>query len=99
MEKSVQVIIEQSLLDIAIQQCGDATAVFDLAVLNGLSITEDLHTGQLIVSDAVLDADVARYYSERNIKPTTGFSDEDKILTEKNEGIGYWAIGVDFIVQ
>ncbi len=54
MDKETKVVARQSLLDIAIQQCGDATAVFQLAVLNGLSITDDLEAGQTIVSNQVL---------------------------------------------
>ncbi len=99
MDKESKVITKQSLLDVAIQQCGDATAVFNLAVLNGLSVTDDLKVGQIIESNEVVDVDVEKYYRLRNIKPATAFSDADKVLTAKNEGIGYWAIEVDFIVQ
>lgn len=99
MAKETQIIIKQSLLDVAIQQCGAATAAFELAVLNGLSVSNELAPGQLVNSDTVADASVADYYRNRNLKPATALTDADKDVINMPEGISYWGINVDFVVQ
>ncbi len=40
----------QSLLDLALQECGSIEAAFDMAVQNGLSVTSELTSGQLLES-------------------------------------------------
>lgn len=98
-KKETMIIAQQTLLDIAIQQCGSAKAIVDIAVLNNLSITDTLETGQVVKSDKVIDVNIADYYRNRNLKPVTGLNDEDKIIIAKEEGIAYWGINVDFVVQ
>lgn len=94
-----KVVVKQSLLDIAIQCCGSVEAVFDIAVLNDLSITDELIVGQTIQCNKITDVNIANYYRNRNLKPATGLSFDDKITLTTNEGISYWAINDDFIVQ
>ena len=43
-----RVIYNQNLLDIAIQEYGTPYAVFDLAIVNGLGITDDLEEGIIL---------------------------------------------------
>lgn len=38
----------QTLPDIAVQECGNIEAAFDIARLNGLSLTDELKTGQTL---------------------------------------------------
>ena len=38
----------QTLPDIALQECGNIEAAFDIARLNGLSLTDELKTGQTL---------------------------------------------------
>lgn len=94
-----KVVVKQSLLDIAIQCCGSVEAVFDIAVLNDLSITDELVVGKAIQCDTVADVNIANYYRNRNLKPATALSLDDKITLTTNEGISYWAINDDFVVQ
>lgn len=96
MAKETQVVIKQSLLDVAIQQCGAATAAFELALLNGLSVTDALAPGLLVKSDTVTDVAVADYYRGRNFKPATM---QQADLAIGLGGIGYWEIEKDFEVQ
>ena len=62
----------QSIFDIAVQELGSAEAVYDLAVLNGLSVTDVLEIGQEILLPAVSNKTIADYYSNKLIKPATG---------------------------
>ncbi|MFV0505895.1 MAG: hypothetical protein ACK5L5_04180 [Bacteroidales bacterium] len=90
---------KQSLLDIVIQLSGSMLEAVNWANANDLSLTDDLLPGQEIELSTVGDADIANYMKARNIVPATARSAEDEIITEENEGIAYWEINVDFVVQ
>ncbi|MCT4590522.1 MAG: hypothetical protein N4A71_22030 [Carboxylicivirga sp.] len=97
-ETGIRVSEKQSLFDVAIQKGGSFEAVMELAILNGLSITESLTPGQLLELPSVIDNDVVNYYSSKGIVPeTTSTETEDSVPVL--EGIDYWAIEVDFIVS
>ncbi len=69
---TVRVHDGQSLFDVAIQTCGSIEAAFDIATLNGRSLTDILPPGlELAVPEAV-NKDIANYYANRNITPATG---------------------------
>lgn len=82
----------QTLLDIAIQHAGDASAMLAIALENGMAVTDDLVPGQTINVPEVVNEKVTRYYQRNRIVPAVG-------ILEKKEGIGYWVIEDDFIVQ
>ena len=82
----------QSLLDIAIQCCGSAEAAYDIAVLNGLSIADDLTAGRELTIPAAVNSSVVSYYTQKGIKPSTAIT----ATTEDSEGIDFWAIEDDF---
>lgn len=91
----------QSLLDVAIRHCGTVEAVADIAILNNISITEDLIPGQLIelpLKDYG-NQEVINYFSVNKIDPATALTEEHTALTEGDSGIGFWEIGNNFIVQ
>lgn len=95
----INVLPLQSLLDIAIQHTGAVESVFAIAVANGLSLTDDLPAGtEIKIPDSVnKDSDVLNYYTAKRLQPATAV-----ILPpeeERLEGIGYWAISVDFKVS
>jgi hypothetical protein len=91
----------QSLLDVAIRHCGTVGAVADIAILNNISITDDLIPGQLIElpNKDYGNREVINYFSTNKIDPATALTEEHAALTEGNSGIGYWEIGNNFIVQ
>lgn len=112
----MQIILHnQSLLDVALQHTGTIESLFELALANGISITDDLTAGTpLILPPAPSQGrgvspspsgrgwggdDILNYYSAKNIQPATAFTQEDKQLTEKPEGISIWAINLDFKVS
>ena len=95
----VNVLPLQSLLDITIQHTGAVENTFAVAVANGLSLTDDLPAGtEIQLPDNVnKDSDVLNYYSAKRLQPATAvimLPEEERL-----EGIGYWAISVDFKVS
>lgn len=78
----VNVIENQSLLDVAIQEDGCVLAVFDWALNNGLSITDTLTPGQKIKmpkTEAFRGDELANYFKSNNTMIatlTTAFSAE-----------------------
>lgn len=69
----VKVLSGQSLSDIAIQVYGNVQRVMELALENGVSVTDELESGQLLSYSAerVMDKGIARYYEVRRIRPAT----------------------------
>ena len=55
----------QNLMDVAIQCCGDATALFDLALLNGISVTEEVAVGTEFILPEVVNKGVAKYFADK----------------------------------
>lgn len=76
----VSVKHRQCLVDIALQVCGSAEAVFAIAEQNGLSITDDLEVGQELAYELthVVSKQVVIAYAEDNIVPAVAA--DDKLL-------------------
>ncbi|MDY3343780.1 hypothetical protein PG326_00730 [Riemerella anatipestifer] len=90
------VLHNQSFLDLALQHTGKATNAFAIALANGKSITDDLEAGSEIkITTEDQNKDILNYYTAKGIQPATAITD----VVEKCEGIGCWAIRVDFIVS
>lgn len=92
-------IHNQNLLDIAIQEYGDVRAVFDLALVNDISITELLSPGQelLLPESQFVDGDILAYYKANNIKPAT--ASPASVAEIKPTGIGYMIIEKTFKIK
>lgn len=100
--KEVIVAAGQTLIDIAVQELGDATRIFEVAELNGRGITDIITAGEVLKVPvyAVDKKRIVNVFSDPANKPASdknqGFVvDEDSGL----EGIEIWAIEDDFIVQ
>ena len=83
----------QTWMDIAIEHLGSAEAAFELAALNGMAFTSPLQAGRLVDLPGVRDKQVVRDYTRRPQSPAANLDDDLR------DGIGYWTIGTDFIVQ
>jgi hypothetical protein len=90
----ITILEGQSLPDIAIQESGSIEAVFDLAVKNGISITDKLQAGLNINNVNPLNQGIVAYYRAKNIRPATWMA-QNQIHT----GIGYMGIDVNFIIS
>ncbi len=85
----------QSLRDVAIQYCGDVAAALDIAVINGISITQQLVAGSTLAIPSVVKKDIVNYLAVNNLIPATDKEHTSSTLS----GIGYWQIERDFIVS
>lgn len=86
----------QCLVDLAIQYCGDAMGIFQIALLNNISLTEGVHPGQELSEPEILNKPIQNYFYERKLTPATN---DDMSSTAGGGGIGFWVINNDFIVQ
>ena len=94
--QSVTVKDGQTLYDIAVQQLGSATYVFDLAQLNGLAITDEIVSGQvLLLPDVAFEDQATVDYFTKPLYPASGDANTDVILG----GIGYMQIETNFVVS
>ncbi|GAA4156572.1 hypothetical protein GCM10022217_15710 [Chryseobacterium ginsenosidimutans] len=85
----VQVLHNQSFLDIAIQYTGDPLTAFDIAYLNNMSISEPLS------ADMILD--VPKITNTQILSPATEMI-TDIIEVKPLSGVGYWEIETEFTV-
>lgn len=88
----------QSVIDIAIQTSGDVSAAADVAIDNGISVTDDLALGDILTAVAVVDKNVVNRYAEKGIIPATAISEQDSDNAPYG-GIGYMGVELDFIVS
>jgi trans-2-enoyl-CoA reductase len=99
MQKEFKVLKGQTLADIAIQETGHLEGIYDLAIRNGISMTEILRADQvLVVDDSDRNMRLYTRIKSENIKPATEFNMWTEEVPELS-GIGYWAIGIDFTIS
>lgn len=84
----------QTLLDVAIQHCGSAAALVNLANLNGVGFTDDVAPGTLLQLPEVADAEIVKRLKPYGNVPVSGIEE----TAENTDGIGYWIIGDSFLV-
>lgn len=102
---TITVLNNQSLFDLAIRYCGSALVAFELASANGISITHQFTAGDDVeIPEALIrNKDVVNYFEAKNHQPATAWDDplqaDEWGTVSLLEGIDYWGIGEDFIVQ
>jgi len=101
METMVKVLHNQSLFDIAIQHTGIVENAYVIAKANNLSITSPLVGGSSLIlpSDIKINSDIKNYYDAKKVQPATGSNDGIENGEELLEGISYWIINKNFVVQ
>jgi hypothetical protein len=94
--QSVKVKDGQTLFDLSIQCLGIADRVFDIALLNGLSITDRLVSGQEILIPEVAFAELKIVdFFRHPWFPACGDPDDFELLG----GINFMQIGTNFKVS
>lgn len=88
----------QTLLDIAVQHCGNVEKAFELALANGLDFNEDLVIGDEMVTGevAVEKRKLVELFKNKILVPA---SKKDDYETMQLEGVDYWSIGTEFIIS
>jgi hypothetical protein len=94
--QTIQVKDRQTFLDIAMQHSGSAEAAFEIAVQNNMELTADLIAGTWLPQPAVVFADIVQLFKVEKAVPASIIFDG---IYGAKEGIDYWAIENDFIVQ
>lgn len=99
--KTVKVLGLQSLFDIAIQNTGDVSNVFAIALANDKSITDELVIGESIkIPDGLeISSKALKYLTDREVLPSTAITIEQQEQLIGNSGIGTMKIGSTFIVR
>ena len=93
------ILHNQSFLDLAIQHTGSVENAFVLALQNGKSLTDDLVAGeQLYLENTKNNQDILSYYQSKKLQPATGVSHTGGSSLQL-QGIGYWSIQSEFIIN
>nr|WP_315032483.1 hypothetical protein [uncultured Chryseobacterium sp.] len=97
----IKVLNRQSILDISIQYTGDVQKCFDIAIANGMSVSDLLASGTTLTipDDIEKNPDVINYYASRLLKPATGTTLQQENQLPTLKGIGYMQIGNTFKVS
>lgn len=89
----------QTLADIALQYSGELEAMLELAIKNGLSLTDELRDGmELEIPDRPAVPVVVQRYKVKKVEPATELSADDVAVCHFG-GINYMGIEVDFIIS
>ena len=74
--KEITVLNNQSLFDISVQEYGTIEGVFEIALANGLSVTDKLTAGQKLkipeIDQSLVQPEIVDYYKRNDIHPATG---------------------------
>jgi hypothetical protein len=97
--KTVITLDRQRLIDLAMQETGDVSRVFEICELNDMGLTDEIEAGvSILVPDFAADKRRAvALFSDKSIAPAS--ADEETNGTARPGGIGYMQIGNDFIVS
>lgn len=86
----------QTVVDIAIQEVGTVEASIEVAEANGISITDDLLTGQILKPAAVVFGETVKTFFKENRHPASA----ETILENAGlSGIDYWGVENEFVVS
>jgi hypothetical protein len=86
----------QSFLDKVLENTGSIENAFAMALINGISVTDDVVIGQELKVTAVTSKAIVSIFNE-NKRPATAIT-MNHLQEIKNKGIGYMRIGSTFIV-
>ncbi|MFK7048720.1 hypothetical protein FLACOL_01062 [Flavobacterium columnare] len=99
MQNQIQIKHNQSLLDFTVQEKGTIEALFEVALLNNKSITDNLLVGSCLESpSATIDKQITDYFKNKKLVPASALT-QTQIQNLEPQGIGYMSIGFDFTVQ
>jgi hypothetical protein len=87
----------QNFIDKVLESTGSSENAFEMALLNGFSLTDDVVIGQELQSSRVTRKGVVSIFKKDN-RPASAIRTIAGAAIEE-EGIGYMAIGNNFIVR
>lgn len=91
----ITVLNRQSLLDIAIQHTGSVFNAFEIALVNGLAVSDTVEPGSIfILPEVEQNTDILNYYTAKKIQPATAL--ESLEIIEELRGIGWMIVEQSF---
>jgi translation initiation factor 2 beta subunit (eIF-2beta)/eIF-5 len=93
---NIKVYQGQSFLDKVLETTGSIDNAFAMAILNGMSITDDVVVGQELKATGVTLKSVVSIFNDKK-RPATAITME-QLQEIESKGIGYMRIGTTFIV-
>ena len=93
--ETITILHNQSLFDIAIQHTGSAENCFEIAVANGMAVSDRLRAGSILIIPGTLknDTDILNYYTSKKIMPATALTRADNdLVSQHKRGIGFMQI-------
>lgn len=96
--QTITVHNRQCFLDLAMQYAGSAEAALAMALQNNLPLTQIFEAGAVLIQPEIVNKSIVDLYRVENVKPASNFT----IVTDPpttGEGIGWWYLENDFIVQ
>ena len=72
---TITVLPGQSIFDIAIMSYGIAERAYDIAMANGINITDDVEGVALMIPELEKNKKTVEYYTINSIKPATNLSE------------------------
>lgn len=96
-----QVYQYQSFLDLAIQLTGTVENSFWIAQVNKMNPSDELSPGVEIEipEELITNREILKYFTINKITPATALTEQDQDTITGCEGIGCWAIGINFKVS
>jgi hypothetical protein len=97
--ETVNVKPHQCLLDLSMQTKGRIDALFDFAIANGISITDDLTSGGTLWAPdtEIIDRRTLQTLTDEKVIPSNAYTAEDNAAIKG--GIGYMGIQIDLRVS
>ena len=89
----IEVKNKQSVADIATEHAGSVESAIEIALVNDLSLTEDVEPGVLLQKTGAKNSEVINFFERELKSPAT------KSIEEMGSGIGFMKIGVDFTIK
>ena len=88
----------QTLFDMAVQHCGEASAAFDIAALNNLSLTDTPQAGTMLLLPNPSKPKVVDALAAHGVLPACAV---EASTWERIEpmGVGFWRIGYTFVIS
>lgn len=87
----------QNFVDKVLETTGSTENAFEMALLNGVSLTDNVAIGQELQTSNPTRKGVVRLFNNKN-RPASAIINRP-VEDEENDGIGYMAIGNNFIVR
>ena len=93
MNSEIIILPRQTNIDVILVACGSLDSLVEMALLNQMSITDDIDAGTSLVVPGITDQRTVDYFTGSKHLPVTNIS------SVSLGGIGYMEIGKDFKVS